>query len=349
MKKRVVAIFMVVLMVVPGVLAACSAAQEGQSAPETEAVTKVATINGVDLPLEEFESFFAFNKKYVEVIGYITPEMWTEDAGNGMTYEREYLDSMIAQYVQQKTLELAALDMGITVADEEVQAELDSIKADEELKTNYEEFLANTGIDEVYYQELLKQQLLIEKYDTQLRSEIEIADTDVQAFYDANAASYEQVWARHILVESQEEADAIYERAVAGEDFATLAQENSIGPSAETGGDLGYFSRGQMVPEFELAAFSTEAGEISAPVSTQFGWHVIKVEDRLDPSFEEYQDQIKTQLAGEKISTSVSKIIEAAEVTTYPIYDVLLGEGAGILETATEETAAEGTEESTQE
>lgn len=346
MKKRAIAIFMVILMVVPGVLAACSAAQEGQSAPEPAAVTNVATINGVDMPLDEFESFFAFNKKYVEVIGYITPEMWTEDAGNSMTYEREYLDSMVQQYVQQKTLELAALDLGISVTDEEVQAELDTIKADEELKTNYEEFLANTGIDEAYYQELLKQQLLIEKYDTQLRSEVEIADADVQAFYDANAASYEQVWARHILVETQEEADAIYERAVAGEDFATLAQENSIGPSAENGGDLGYFSRGQMVPEFELAAFGLAAGEISVPVSTQFGWHVIKVEDRLDPSFEEYQDQIKTQLAGEEISKSISEVIGAAKVTTYPIYNELLGEGAGILET---EVTAESTEESTKE
>ncbi len=346
MKKRAVAIFMVILMVVPGVLAACSAAQEGQSAPEPTAVTNVATINGVDMPLNEFESFFAFNKKYVEVIGYITPEMWTEDAGNGMTYEREYLDSMIQQYVQQKTLELAALDLGISVTDEDVQAELDSIKADEELKTNYEEFLANTGIDETYYQGLLKQQLLIEKYDTQLRSEVAVAEADVQAFYDVNAASYEQVWARHILVETQEEADAIYERAVAGEDFATMAQENSIGPSAENGGDLGYFSRGQMVPEFELAAFALAAGEISVPVSTQFGWHVIKVEDRLDPSFEEYKDQIKTQLAGEEISKNISAVIEAAEVTTYPIYNELLGEGAGILET---EVTGETSEESTQE
>lgn len=344
MKKRIVAIFMVVLMVVPGVLAACSAAQEGQSAPEAPeaAGTNVATINGVDLPLDEFESFFAFNKKYVEVIGYITPEMWTEDAGNGMTYERQYLDSMIQQYVQQKTLELAALDMGLSVTDEEVQAELDTIKADEELKTNYEEFLANTGIDEAYYRELLKQQLLIEKYDTQLRSEVEIASADVQAFYDANAASYEQVWARHILVETQEEAAAIYDRAVAGEDFATLAQENSVGPSAENGGDLGYFSRGQMVPEFELVAFDLAVGEISTPVSTQFGWHVIKVEDRLDPSFEEYQDQIKTQLAGEEIAKNISTVIEVAEVNTYPIYDELLGEGGGILEMET-------TEETTQE
>lgn len=345
MKRRVVAIVLAIMLIVPGVLAACSAAQDGQTAaPETAAPDKVATVNGVDLPLGEFESFFAFNKKYVEVIGYITPEMWTEDAGNGMTYERQYLDSMVQQYIQQKTLELAAVDGGLSVTDEEVQAELDTIKADEELKANYEEFLANTGIDEAYYQELLKQQLLIEKYDAQLQSEVEVADEDVQAFYDANSASYEQVWARHILVETQEEADAIYERAIAGEDFATLAQENSVGPSAENGGDLGYFSRGQMVPEFELAAFSTEIGEISAPVATQFGWHVIKVEDRVDPSFEEYKDQIKAQLAGEKINEKVQQIIEAATVETVDVYAALLGESQGVVPQAAEESAEEATE-----
>jgi len=343
MNRRVIAIVLAIMLIVPGVLAACSAAQDGQSAPAATAPEKLATINGVDLPLDEFESFFAFNKKYVEVIGYVTPEMWTEDAGNGMTYERQYLDSMVQQYVQQKTLELAASENGLAVTDEDVQAELDQIKADEQLNANYEEFLTNTGIDEAYYRELLKQQLLIEKYSEQLQAEVAVADEAVQAYYDANEASYEQVWARHILVESQEEADAVYERAVAGEDFAALAQELSVGPSAENGGDLGYFSRGQMVPEFELAAFSTEAGEISVPVATQFGWHVIKVEDKVVPTFDEYKDQIKAQLANEEIGKVVQSVIDAAEVETVDVYAALLGDGMGIV-TPAEQGSEEATE-----
>lgn len=340
MKRRVVAIVLAIMLIVPGVLAACSAAQEGKSTPETATPENLATVNGVDVPLDEFESFFAFNKKYVEVIGYVTPEMWTEDAGNGMTYERQYLDSMVQQYVQQKTLEMAAVESGLSVTDEDVQAELDTIKADEQLKANYEEFLSNTGIDEAYYRELLKQQLLLEKFSEQLQAEVEVSDEDVQAVYEANKASYEQVWARHILVETQEEADAIYERAVAGEDFAVLAQENSIGPSAENGGDLGYFSRGQMVPEFELAAFSTEVGGISVPVATQFGWHVIKVEDKTEPTFEEYQDQIKAQLVNEEIGKRVQAVVDAAEVENVDVYEAILGESLGVVPSAEESTEA---------
>ncbi len=343
MNRRVIAIVLAIMLIVPGVLAACSAAQDGSTAPTTTAPEKLATINGVDLPLDEFESFFAFNKKYVEVIGYVTPEMWTEDAGNNMTYERQYLDSMVQQYIQQKTLELAAMDSGLSVTDEDVQAELDQIKADEQLKANYEEFLTNTGIDEEYYRQLLKQQLLIEKYSEQLQAEVDVTDEAVQAYYDANEASYEQVWARHILVETQEEADAVYDRAVAGEDFAALAQELSVGPSAENGGDLGYFSRGQMVPEFELAAFGTEVGAISAPVATQFGWHVIKIEDKVVPTFEEYKDQIKAQLANEEIGKLVQSVIDAAEVENVDVYAALLGESMGIVAPA-EDGAEEATE-----
>ena len=89
-----------------------------------------------------------------------------------------------------------------------------------------------------------------------------------------------EVRASHILVKTEEEANELREKISNGEDFAQIAQENSLCPSGQNGGDLGYFGRGMMVKPFEDAAFSLEIGELSTPVQTQFGWHLIKVVDK---------------------------------------------------------------------
>jgi len=110
----------------------------------------------------------------------------------------------------------------------------------------------------------------------------------------------EEVRARHILVDEEDDAKAITKTLRdTDEDFAKLAAEKSTGPSGASGGDLGYFKKGDMVAPFAEAAFSMKPGEISDPVQTQFGWHVIKVEDRRmskPPSFEELESQIRQQL-----------------------------------------------------
>ena len=130
----------------------------------------------------------------------------------------------------------------------------------------------------------------------------------------------EEVHARHILLESQEEAKAVIEELQGGADFATLAQERSTGPSAQSGGDLGYFHRGQMVPEFGEAAFALEPGEITTePVQTQFGWHVIKVLDRrtAEPTFAESEPQLRQELAREIVTALVADLREDAEIERF--------------------------------
>jgi peptidyl-prolyl cis-trans isomerase C len=108
-------------------------------------------------------------------------------------------------------------------------------------------------------------------------------------------AAEEEVHARHILVASEDEAKAVLAELKKGADFAALAKEKSKDPGGSEGGDLGYFSKEQMVPEFSAVAFKLEKGQLSEPVKTQFGWHIIKVEDKRikpTPSF----DQVKTQI-----------------------------------------------------
>lgn len=128
----------------------------------------------------------------------------------------------------------------------------------------------------------------------------------------------EQVEARHILVSSEVEAKKIIEKINAGEDFAKLAKENSgDAGSKEQGGMLGFFGKGQMVPPFEEAAFALKKGEVSKPVQSQFGWHVIKVEDRRQkpaPTFEDVKDRLIGSMAQSKAQDSVTKLRAAANI-----------------------------------
>ncbi|MEP9377108.1 peptidylprolyl isomerase [Aquabacter sp. CN5-332] len=125
-----------------------------------------------------------------------------------------------------------------------------------------------------------------------------------------------EVHARHILVDDEAKAKEIAAKAKAGEDFAKLAKENSK-DSAEDGGDLGYFTKDQMVPEFAEAAFKLDKGQVSDPVKSQFGWHVIKVEDKRTkpvPTYDQVSDQIDQYLVRKAQTDLVTKLRADAKV-----------------------------------
>jgi peptidyl-prolyl cis-trans isomerase C len=127
----------------------------------------------------------------------------------------------------------------------------------------------------------------------------------------------EEVRARHILVETEDEAKAILEQLKAGADFAALAKEKSKDPGGAEGGDLGYFSKDQMVPEFAEVAFKMYPGQISNPVKTQFGWHIIKVEDKRTkpvPSFEQVRDRIEAFITRKAQTEMIAKLRQSAKI-----------------------------------
>ncbi len=136
---------------------------------------------------------------------------------------------------------------------------------------------------------------------------------------DADAG--EEVKARHILVASEDDAKAIIEELKQGADFAKLATEKSTGPSGSSGGDLGYFTADAMVPAFSEAAFAMKAGEFTeVPVQTQFGWHIIKVEDRRalqPPSFEQVQPQLAQDLTREILTKAVEELRSGVDIERF--------------------------------
>src|ERR1700704_2760645 len=126
-----------------------------------------------------------------------------------------------------------------------------------------------------------------------------------------------EVHARHILVETEDEAKAVAEELKKGGDFADLAKKKSKDPGAADGGDLGFFTKEQMVPEFSAVAFALEPGKISDPVKSQFGWHIIKVEEKRNrkaPDFEQVKGQIETYVTRKAQADYVAKLREAAKV-----------------------------------
>src|SRR5207249_5540110 len=126
-----------------------------------------------------------------------------------------------------------------------------------------------------------------------------------------------EVRARHILVETEDEAKAVVAELKKGADFAELAKAKSKDPGSADGGDLGYFTKDQMVPEFSEVAFKLYPGQLSNPVKTQFGWHVIKVEDRRTkqpPEFDKVKDQIEAYLARKAQTDFITKLRQSAKV-----------------------------------
>lgn len=169
----------------------------------------------------------------------------------------------------------------------------------------------------------LEDRVIREVYLTRYISAL-ITDEILQQRYDEFIASrppQDEINARHVLVETEGEAAAIIEEIKGGADFAEVAKEKSIGPSAERGGDIGYFTADQMVPEFAAAAFALQPGEMTnTPVQTSFGWHVIKVEDRRPaqpPGFEETRAQLVSQLSTEAMSDLVQNLRDAAVVERF--------------------------------
>ena len=156
-----------------------------------------------------------------------------------------------------------------------------------------------------------------------------VTDEEIQSAYDrfiADSDSREEISARHILVNEKQEAVDLISKLKDGADFATLAQEFSTGPSGPKGGDLGYFGRGQMVPDFEVAAFDLEIGTFTAePVQTQFGWHVIKLEDKRTqpaPTLEEMRSQIAQGLSQQALARLIEELRKDADIVERSFADV---------------------------
>jgi peptidyl-prolyl cis-trans isomerase C len=149
-----------------------------------------------------------------------------------------------------------------------------------------------------------------------------VDDAKVQAAYDAQVAAFQpapEFSAAHILVDSEEKAAALKAEIDGGKDFAEVAKANSSDGSAANGGDLGWFGMGQMVPEFEAAVVTLEPGQVSAPVKSQFGWHLIKLNEKREttpPPLDAARPEIENQLRQQALEARLAELRAAAKIET---------------------------------
>lgn len=196
--------------------------------------------------------------------------------------------------ISDKIMEAEIKAQEINISDEEIEEDLEDMKeyfgSDEDFNNELTRY--NLTLDEV--RNNIKKSLQIKQL---LEPYIEITEEEMKEYFETNKASFgkeEQVKASHILVETEEEALEVIDKLDDGEDFAKLAKEYSTDTSnSELGGNLGYFNRAKMVKEFSDAAFAMKVGDISEPVKTTFGYHIIKLEDKIEAKEAVYEDSIK--------------------------------------------------------
>lgn len=203
------------------------------------------------------------------------------------------------------------LENNYEVTDEEVDKQFATVK--EQYGDSFGAVLEANGLSEEAFKDNVRFSLLQEK----AVKDVEVTDEEIEKYY--NQAKYE-LNARHILVADEETARKVYEELKAGGDFAELAKEYSADGSAAEGGELGWFTVGKMVPEFNDAAYALEIDEISEPVQSEFGYHIIQVTDKREVedygTLEEKKDEIKEIIAATKgdWNAKVSELINSADV-----------------------------------
>ncbi|HON42011.1 MAG TPA: peptidylprolyl isomerase [Bacillota bacterium] len=261
----------------------------------TDAEAAIATVNGQPITRQDF---------YIAL---------SEAAG------RPVLDQLISEML----LAQAATEAGVSVSNEEVDREFESVR--QQVGPEFESLLAQYGMTADDLRKNIKISLLVFRVSTK---DVVVTDEQIAAYYNEHTADFESpemVKASHILVETEADAQAALDRISAGADFADVAAAVSMDPmTAQNGGDLGFFAAGEMVPEFGDAAFALKTGEISGIVKTDYGYHIIQVTDRVEPrraSFEEASGVIERLLRSAHAMKPADLIAQLKETSLITVFD----------------------------
>jgi foldase protein PrsA len=295
----------------------------------------VATINGKEITAQYYQKMLALYKDSIENL--YGDAIWDQEVEDGVVYRDKFKEIVLQQIIDSEAIYTKAEELNLLPSDEEVDASytelMETLEADEEyLKT-----LESAGIDEEFLKEQTKSDLAWQNYQEYFLEATIVPDEEIEAYYEENIDSYyvDEAKASHILISTVDEngdslsedkkldalkqAQAVLYMANSGEEFALLAQQYSQDEaSAESGGDLGYFEKGDMVSEFEDAAFALEIGEISDIVESEYGYHIIKLTDRVEEqtTLDDNKESIRQILLEEKYVEEIENLSQNAVVET---------------------------------
>lgn len=283
---------------------------------------------------------------YSEVSERAAAEMAALEAEGQATPERKAsaLKHALDELIADRLLVAEEKNAGIEVGDQEVELAVDDVRKQNNMDAaTFERALASKGQTLGSFKDKMRRDLGAMKLIGQkVRAKIKITDEDVKVAYASKAKMDEadvEVHARHIVIqvakdagaevekEAQVRAEALTKRARAGEDFAELAKKYSEGPSKADGGDVGFFKRGEMVAAFDKVAFTLKPGEVSDPVRSPFGWHVIQVLERRAGSakpFDQVKDELRERLWREQMQRHTEQFV--ADLRKQAVVDVKIPE-----------------------
>lgn len=285
----------------------------GGCAKSTEGL--VAEVDGDGITQEEFDSDYeVFKRIYEKQLG---EDALSQVGPEGITLGDTLKTNIIEKLIMEKLVANETKNMNIVVTDEEVNNQLEQYIAIMEGQEKFEEFLKTNEITQEFFKENLRKELLVNKHRESFIQDATITDKDAKEYYEANKEDLVIVKASHILLASEEEGKKVLERLKTGEEFATLALTESMDTvSAAQGGSLGYFTRGNMIAEFEDVAFSLKEGETSELIQTEVGYHIIYLEDRKD-TFEDLKVEIINVLKEEKYLDKIQELRDKSKVKIY--------------------------------
>jgi peptidyl-prolyl cis-trans isomerase C len=293
-------------------------------AAEEKTNSKVAVVNGTVISRQELDREIALLEKRMNQPGSQMPP-----AQNDLLQKRA-LESLI----DRELLYQASGKEGIKVSDQEVQQQMDTIKKRFPTEKAFQEALGKTNLTDQQLKTQIRKGVAVQSLvENKIAADIIVSEAEEKSFYDNNRQLFkrpEEVKASHILIKvesgasaekkeaAQKKIESVQQKVKAGQDFGELAKKYSEGPSAPSGGDLGYFRKGQMVKPFEEAAFALSAGDVSDIVETPFGYHLIKVADHRSPQdlpFTDVQKDIGLHLKRQKTGQAVENYIQQLEKT----------------------------------
>jgi foldase protein PrsA len=268
-----------------------------------QSITLWSIIGGVVL-IGSLLAVFGFSKE--DAVAKVGNETISKD-DLYTTLVDQYGDGALDTLIAEKIVKLESEKKDLTVKDSEIKKELEKIKGQYDSEEAFNEALASSGSDLDSVKENIKTYLLTEKL---LKDRVKITDDQIKEYFEANKDTFaqkEQVEASHILVDDEKTAQEVKKKLDDGGDFAELAKEYSTDTSnADSGGELGYFGKGEMVTEFDDKAFSMKKGEISEPVKTEFGYHIIKVTGKKEAKeavLADHKEEIKDILFDQALQT----------------------------------------------
>jgi len=225
------------------------------------------------------------------------------------------LDDMIRLEVIKQYLSANNIEVESAEIEEEYNNYMEQVASNSISK----EFFEKNNISEAFVKEYIIGSYLYDiKFYDKVTSEVKNEEEAAIQYYNDHKDEFTRVRASHILVKKKKEAQKIMDKIKSGEDFAALAKEYSIDGSAQNGGDLDYFPKGKMVKPFEDAAFALEIGDVSDIVETDYGFHIIKLTDKITDAFEEVKDYVISVMYNDIYQTKLDEIKAEMEIVTYP-------------------------------